>query len=612
MRRAFGRTTVGAAIVVTWAVACSSSTGSDSSAGDPVGAASDGAVAFDAAGEPSSDALASGADAVSEAATGRDGGSDALVDASVVDSSHPLAQTQACEAQLATEWAATPPSSGMGAAAARGAYEAVMRQLMSDYQVPAGAVSVTKDGKLVLALGIGMADREAVLPARFDDRYRIASMSKQLTSAAVLRLVEEGKLGLDDLAMPILSSLAPLPGKTVNPALSTLTVRHLLQHRGGWNRDFEAVGDPMFSSQTISSAFGIAGPADVEHVIRYMLDKPVTYTPGAAYCYSNFGYALLGRIIEQKSGMSYGDYVTANVLTPVGATHTALGASLLSGRLDGEVRYYDYPSATTAPSVFPNGGSVPWPYGGFFLEAMDSHGGWVSTPADMLKFALAVDGHSVPSDILSAQSLTAMTADPQVPSCAAAGGTTPASSSIWYGFGWQANAVGNLWHTGSLPGTATEDVIANSANGYAWSVFFNTRPAAADAFASRVDGDLWTALSNALSAGGFGGADDFDQVGDPSTWMSDVAYAAYAATADQAGRYPSRVEGRENGGVREYRGAFVTRHPAAQTSAAVGLDCVDFVAEDAAAQGAGQRMVTVHTFVDGAGVRRFQASWATP
>src|SRR5262249_9631041 len=150
---------------------------------------------------------------------------------------------------------------GLGSGDARIAYESMLRNLLATYDIPGASVAVTRGGKLVAAFGVGMADPDTLQVAHPDSRWRIASLSKELTAAAIMRLVEDGALTLDDRPFQILSNLTPLGGAAPNPALAPITVRQLLNHLGGWNRDREAVGDPMFRSAQISAAAGIAEPA---------------------------------------------------------------------------------------------------------------------------------------------------------------------------------------------------------------------------------------------------------------------------------------------------------------------------------------------------------------
>ena len=513
-----------------------------------------------------------------------------------------------CESNLAAAWKAQPPSTGLGTAKARTAYEGVLRGILQQYDLPGASVAVTKDGRLVAAFGVGFADPGAQQLAHPDDRFRVASLSKQVTATAVVHLVEDGALSLDDHPFVILSNLQTISGSARNPALATITVRELLQHLGGWNRDFEAVGDPMFDSQVISSSAGIPGPADTTTVIRYMLDKPLTYSPGTTYCYSNFGYAVLGEVVARVSGVPYPDYVQAHVLAPAGATEMAQGRTRLSDRADGEVFYQGYPGEPLVPSVFPGDPpGVPWEYGGFYLEAMAAHGAWIASPVDMVRFATTIDGKTTRPDQLTGASEAEMFADPHVPTCRVDGGTDPENANYWYGFGLQANSYGNYWHTGSLPGTATEDVIAG--NGFTWAIFSNSRTAGG-AELGGIDQHGWDPIGSVTQ---WGSRDLFDQFPAFTAWMPQSAFDSALAAADGAGNHATRVEARlESNGAVSFRARFAPLPTGMTQENATLLDCPAYTARDRAALAAGRARVSVQSFVDGTGVRRFQAVWATP
>jgi N-acyl-D-amino-acid deacylase len=512
----------------------------------------------------------------------------------------------ACEAALLADWAANTPSTGFASPTSAASYDPIITQIMRDFALPGGAVAVVQNGRLVFAKGYGFSDSSAPELVNPDDRFRVASLSKALTSAEVLKLVEAGQLNLDENAFAIISDLQPLPGKTINPQLASITVRHLLEHRGGWNRD--STFDPMFRSIAISQALGQPGPATCEDTIRYMLDQPLQYTPGSTMCYSNFGYCVLGRIIERRSGTTYAQAVTQTVLTPLGAGRIAQGKTLPSLRADNEVLYYDFPGASLATSVFPpNTAQVPWPYGGWYLEAMDSHGAWIASAVDHLRFQVGIDGRATPPDLLSAASETAMLENPNVPTCTPTNGTTPASATSWYGMGWAVNSAGNYWHNGSLDGTTTETVVAK--NGYGWSAFFNSRPQNSNALASRLDQDLWTAFNG---AGSWIAGDAFDQYGAFTAWLSAMDYGAAVGEQHVAGRWPSRIEGRLTGGAWQFRAEFVPEHAGVDDASAVGLDCVAFRAAQAQRTQAGYLLVSLQSFVDENGLRRFQAAWSQP
>jgi N-acyl-D-amino-acid deacylase len=452
-------------------------------------------------------------------------------------------------------------------------------------------------------LGLGLADVDDLQPAHADQLWRVASLSKQITSAGILLLVDRGLLSLNDKVFSILTGYSPLPGAHRNPALAGITIEQLLHHAGGWNRDSEAVGDPMFNSIIISAAVGQPGPATTDMIIEYMLDKPLTYTPGTVTCYSNFGYALLGKVIETTTGMAYDDWIRANVLAPQGVTNMVLGHSLLAQRADDEVMYYAYPGQPLAASVFPPNTMVPWPYGGYYIEAMTSLGAWIASPIDQLRFTLAVDGRA--PDLISPTSYAAMTANPSLPTCTTTGGQNPIDPNHWYGFGWAVNSSGNLWHDGSLPGTRTEDVIAS--NGYSWAVLFNSRPADDVTFLGRIDSDLWTALSG---AGAFTSQDLFDQTAAFSAWMSSSDFDAALTVQQGAGRWPVRIEGRVGSNGPEHRAEFVPLHTGIRVDTGFDMDCLAYRARALANGAAGLLPAALQSYLAADGTRRYQATWA--
>lgn len=366
-------------------------------------------------------------------------------------------------------------------------FQKVIGPLMAKWNLPGGAVALVKDEKLVMAEGYGNADIAGAVAAAPDSLFRIASLSKPVTAAAVLKLVEDGRLGLDDKAFAILSDLPPPAGATVDPRLADITVRDLLQHSGGWDRD--ASFDPMFRSREIAAAMGVPTPPDATTIIRYMLGQPLDFTPGTKYVYSNFGYAVLGRIIERTTGTAYGSYLTGDVLAAMGISRMRLGRSLKENQAPGEVAYYDYAGASQAFSVFTPGLElVPGPYGGFCVEAMDAHGGWIASAVDLMRFVTAVDGRTGRPDFLQKATVDLMTSRPALPDWQ--------GSDWYYALGWQVRPTGgdaNWWHIGSLPGTVT--IIVRAANGLSWAALFNSRPANADAFTGELDSELWRAVN---------------------------------------------------------------------------------------------------------------------
>ncbi len=371
----------------------------------------------------------------------------------------------------------------------------VICDLMRKWNIPGGAVGIVKDGRLVHARGFGYSDVERKEPVASDALFRIASISKPLTSVTILRLVEEGKLSLDDPVLKCLGDMKPLiadsstAGPTEDgpkdPRFAKITIRHCLQHTGGFDRG--ASFDPMFQPRPLAKM--TAGPADAETVIRFMLGRALDFSPGEKYAYSNFGYCMLGRVIERVSGKSYEEAVRKMVLEPAGVRRTRVGKTRLRDRAAGEVRYYDHAEGKLCRSLFADEkGKVAKPYGSFYLEPMDSHGAWISSTVDLLRFTSAVDGARKPA-LLQAETFKQMLED------------RSGKKTRFYGLGWSVTLAGkgkpgsekvNWHHNGSLPGTAT--ILVRAGNGLAWAALFNSRPKNSGKFFKDLDSTMWKAV----------------------------------------------------------------------------------------------------------------------
>lgn len=369
-------------------------------------------------------------------------------------------------------------------------FEKSVGDIMIKYGIPGGAVAVVRDGKLFYARGFGYADVENKSPVQADSRFRIASVSKTLTSAAIMKLVEEGKLKLDDRVAPIIADLTPAPGATVDARWEQITIRHLLDHSGGWDRTKPNGGfDPIDRPLIAAAAVNAPAPASSETLIRYMKGMPLDFNPGEKFAYSNFGFIVLGRVIERVSGMSYEQYVRTRVLEPVGAKRTQQGKSLMKYALPEEVKYY-MAGATSVnspmvQSVFPGEGIVPLNYGGYHLEAGDASGAWVSSTVDLLRFVTHVDGRDSPPDILSAQLVTDMTSN---------GATVCSDGSCYYAGGWFVRPVqsgATWWHGGDLPGTKSS--LVRSYYNVSYAALFNAGVSAD--VGGELDAALWSALN---------------------------------------------------------------------------------------------------------------------
>lgn len=266
-----------------------------------------------------------------------------------------------------------------------------------------GAALVARDGKVLLQKAWGLANREAGISNTPDTKFRIGSMNKMFTAVATLRLVEAGKLALAD---PIGKHLPDYPNKDV---ASKVTVRHLLTHTGGtgdiFDQDFERNRLTLREHSDYVKLYGSRG---------------LTHEPGARHEYSNYGYILLGVLIEKVSGAPYYESVRRLVFEPAGMTSTGS----LPETEDVPARSVGY----TRPGAWvPNTEMLPW--------RGTAAGGGYSTVGDLLRFAQALES----GKLLSKQTL--------------AEATRPQEKRYGYGFG--AGGEGRLrsyGHSGGFPG----------------------------------------------------------------------------------------------------------------------------------------------------------------
>lgn len=313
------------------------------------------------------------------------------------------------------------------------------RQFMAQYKIPGFSVAVARHGQFVYRGGFGFADNakgERVTPQHL---FRIASLAKPITSVAIFSLIEKGKLRLDAPVFGEGGLLGFDYGTTYSEPVKKITLTHLLTHTcGGWEK---GQGDPMFLNPKMNHK---------DLITWTLLHQPLKNAPGTQYGYSNFGYCLVGRIVEKITGRSYADFVQQEVLAKCDIRNMRLAGNTLEDRAAGEVVYY--------------GQNKQNPYN-INVTRMDSHGGWIAKPSDLVQFLMHVDGFTTTPSILAADSLKTM--------------TTPSSINPGYAFGWCVNKARNYWHNGSLAGTTT--IMVRTASGLCWAGFANTRTDGIDA-----------------------------------------------------------------------------------------------------------------------------------
>jgi N-acyl-D-amino-acid deacylase len=263
--------------------------------------------------------------------------------------------------------------------------EAAVRSYATDRDVPAAALGVARDGEVLLERGYGYRDAALTEPVRPDARFRIASVTKSLTKAAVESLVAAGDLSRDASAFETLG-IEPLPGDDPDERVYDVTVEHLLNHRGGLG-PLRPV-NPMFDVDLtfeMAERMDLSGPPTTRQRARFMLGRPLQFEPGSRESYSNFGYAVLGLLVAELSGRPFPEFVRTEALGGVPAGRLYRGRTLPAQRRSTEVDYY---SARRGPNVMAldRDDRVPLPDGGIHLEALGAAGGLVTTTRTLLGY----------------------------------------------------------------------------------------------------------------------------------------------------------------------------------------------------------------------------------
>jgi CubicO group peptidase (beta-lactamase class C family) len=339
--------------------------------------------------------------------------------------------------------------------------DASMQQFMRRWNVLGASVAISKNGRLVYERAFGYADVARTVPMQPHNLLRVASISKTVTALAIMKLVEDGQLSLSHHVFGpegYLNGLA-YSKEIRDPRLRSITVQHLLEHSAGWDRAIGCDGyegcDPIDFPTHVAKVMHAPNPVGDSTIICYMLRQGLNFAPGTRFAYCNVGYLILGKVLEAVTHQSYEAWVRQHVLEPSGVLEAHLGHNLPAAYLERESSYL---SRYRMRSCYNNSGrQVPAAYGGFNLEAMNAHGGWLFSARDLVRLALAADGFDSRPDLLSAATTQRM--------------TQPSTVTPHYAKGWMLDG-GTWWHTGHLDGTAS--LLERTANGYTWAILLNT------------------------------------------------------------------------------------------------------------------------------------------
>jgi CubicO group peptidase (beta-lactamase class C family) len=317
------------------------------------------------------------------------------------------------------------------------AADAWVTGFLAAHRVAGASIAVAKDGRVVYARGYGLADPATGERVRVDSRFRYASISKVLTAATVLQLVQAGGLSLDDPVLPLLADRVELPDPA-DPRLARLTIRHLLQHTSG----FPNQPDPFFVEQG-GAAVAPGGATTCAQAAAWSLRRGLVSEPGRSFAYANVNYCLLGLVIEHVTGEPYEQAVQRLTLARRGVTDAVLGRSQV--RFPGEVSH-----VRTAR--------------GSYVEALEGAGGWVGTAVDLVRVVDGLDP-TKPGTHLLGPDLAALLTAP-----------TPGQVD---GFPWGLGVAiyggdrdrGTWGHTGSLAGARS--MVVHRSDGVTWAIVVN-------------------------------------------------------------------------------------------------------------------------------------------
>ncbi len=331
---------------------------------------------------------------------------------------------------------------------------AILRLFRNEKLSGGAEVAISYKGRLVYSKGLGYSDLEDSIEMQPYNIMRVASVSKLITAVAVMRLVEQGKISLSQRIfgpMGILNDDRYLFYR--DKMMGEVTVYQLLNHSGGWTARW---GDPMFMPLSIAQQMGKSLPISMTDIIRFMQTKRMHFRPGSGSVYSNFGYGILGEVVEKAAKVPYEDFVRSEVLAPLGIYDMQIGFSHKEYRLPNETLYYEADTTDIWAFDFLGGEQLTRrAYGSVDIQTLGSAGGWVASATDLLKVVLTIDGFESVPDQLKPESVDTMVHH--------APGFDP--------LGWRQTIDDNWYRSGTL--AATSAIIGRLDNEVCYVVLLN-------------------------------------------------------------------------------------------------------------------------------------------
>lgn len=332
-----------------------------------------------------------------------------------------------------------------------------IEKFLKRWEIKGASIAVMRNDSLLYAKGYGYADEEKGEMMEPGNILRMASVSKLITATGIMLLQEQGKLSLRDTVFGPRGILddSLFTAAIREKAKFGITVEQLLRHKAGFTC---SRGDPMFSTRDIIRQFRLDDAPDHRTLVKCVLSRPLGYRPGTWQSYSNFGYLLLSMIIEKVSGTDYETFIKENVLHPAGCYDMHLAENYYEDKYPNEVRYYMHSGSEPVEEYNLSGRMVERCYGANDIHALSGAGAWCGSPAELCRFVASIDGKPEIKDIISPESVAAMTEyfDPAT-----------------YSLGWNDTKPTGEWtRTGTLGGTSA--LVKYFPDGECWIIITNT------------------------------------------------------------------------------------------------------------------------------------------
>lgn len=376
--------------------------------------------------------------------------------------------------------------------------DTLVNNFLNTYNIPGATFAIAKDGKIIYMRAFGYSNVAKTVPMLPNNLFRVASISKTITAISIMKMLENNQLSLSSKVFGPGGILQNHPmfstANVTDSRIYNITVQNLLEHASGWDQNsscnpnpttpypyFVAGCEPIVFPLRVTMLTGTSNPVQKDALVKFNLEKGLDFNPGTVYRYNNVGYLILGKVIEQISGLTYENYVQTNIFAPLGIFDMHIGKTLLSEKQEREGEYTGNGDSTL--SCYGTGNYVPWEYGGSSVPALDATGGWIGSPRDILKLLTAVDGFATKADILLPATISTM--------------TTPSANNPGYAKGLEVNPSGRWWHFGSYDGTASE--LVRTANGYTSVIILNKRNITSSQFWNDLDNLPFNCIMNVPS-----------------------------------------------------------------------------------------------------------------